>query len=360
MNFASNAVSGNAIEIWRWWMAGLRESVPASLHRKMRNQSVQFECLVEHERIINVKLRRDGRIVWASQNDESLVSNGETFLQSLRMPRGNNLKAALMLKPADVLTKEFYLPEAAMENIYEVLAFEMDRQTPFATEEVYYGYKIINHDRIAKRVRVRLFLIPKKNLEEIFADLDRLGIRAAVATCMRDGESETVLSFDDAEPTRASTGRRLLHALTAGFVIVLAVAVVITPLILKQQNLDELQTEIGKLRKELSESSKFRIDRRQYANQVAYVVQAQASRPSAIVVLRELAEKTSSDTVFSQIVLNASGLRLFGKSSNVSAAFDELDKSDHFRGGSIKLNTQTGSNNGTERFEMSLGLTSRD
>src|SRR5215467_5699393 len=83
----------------------------------------------------------------------------------------------LRLSEQDVLGKTVTLPLAAERELDQVLGFEMDRETPFNAEEIYWNHRIEGADRQNGRLSVRLVLIPKANLAPLLTALDQFGIR---------------------------------------------------------------------------------------------------------------------------------------------------------------------------------------
>ena len=75
---------------------------------------------------ISVRLRSNGR-------EHPLGRYDLTTADLLRMPRPAG-KTVLRLTEADVLSKTVTLPLAAERDLGQVLAFEMDRETPFNAE----------------------------------------------------------------------------------------------------------------------------------------------------------------------------------------------------------------------------------
>src|SRR5438874_1544203 len=58
----------------------------------------------------------------------------------------------------------------------DALAFEMDRETPFKPEELFWSHHIARRDRQTGQLLVRLLLLPRARLERLLAALDRAGI----------------------------------------------------------------------------------------------------------------------------------------------------------------------------------------
>ena len=67
-------------------------------------------------------------------------------------PRSPGKPAVLRLGEADVLGKTLILPLAAERELDQALAFEMDRETPFKPEELYWNHRIEAADRQTGRI----------------------------------------------------------------------------------------------------------------------------------------------------------------------------------------------------------------
>jgi len=96
---------------------------------------------------------------------------------SLRtLPHAAGRPAVLRLPQADLLAKTVVLPLAAERELDQVLAFEMDRETPFKSDELYWNHRVEAIDRQNGRLSVRLLLLPKANLAVLLASLNQAGI----------------------------------------------------------------------------------------------------------------------------------------------------------------------------------------
>src|SRR6516165_809933 len=63
------------------------------------------------------------------------------------LPRVTGRTTVLRLGGPDVLGKTLTLPLAAERELDQVLGFEMDRETPFKAEEIYWNHRIEGSDR---------------------------------------------------------------------------------------------------------------------------------------------------------------------------------------------------------------------
>src|SRR5690606_39160070 len=80
-----------------------------------------------------------GRLPWTAQDAE----HGDALLGSLLAPRVAELPRWLLLPAAAVLRRRLSLPAAAADRLRDVVAFEIDRQTPFAAADVHYDARLV-------------------------------------------------------------------------------------------------------------------------------------------------------------------------------------------------------------------------
>src|SRR5262249_39130228 len=99
-------------------------------------------------------------------------------------PGGARLPSVIRLSHANVLSKTLRLPLAAERQLDQVLAFEMDRETPFGADDVYWNCRVLKRDRERKQLLVRLMLMPRAGLSHLLDHLAAAGIvpqRAEIA-----------------------------------------------------------------------------------------------------------------------------------------------------------------------------------
>lgn len=74
-----------------------------------------------------------------------------------------------------VIVRPVYLPQVAEENLPQVLEYEMRRLLPFRLEEIYYDYLPIG--KKGDKVRLLLFAVPKRIVDEILDALSAFGVK---------------------------------------------------------------------------------------------------------------------------------------------------------------------------------------
>ena len=128
---------------------------------------------------VAVSLRRNGK-----ESPLGQFALGASGLAEV--PRSPGKPAVLRLGEADVLGKTVILPLAAERELDQALLFEMDRETPFKPDELYWNHRIEAADRQTGRLQVRLVLVPKAHLAPLLEPLGQAGV-APVRAEIADG-----------------------------------------------------------------------------------------------------------------------------------------------------------------------------
>ena len=85
------------------------------------------------------------------------------------------LPAALTINHGPAFIKPIKLPLAAMENLAQVVSYELDRFIPVAPEQVWFSFQI--DQKTETEVHVNLFAVHKKPVEECLKLLNASGLR---------------------------------------------------------------------------------------------------------------------------------------------------------------------------------------
>ncbi|MDR2013807.1 MAG: PilN domain-containing protein [Rhodanobacter sp.] len=155
-----------------WWWGELLACLPARWRSALGDRS---ETLL-------LDLRPSEIVVWRERgeavNEYARISRtlppeeqGIEFLR-LRLALGDPLVRTVFCIPSGrVLTRKLSLPSAAEENLRQVLSFEMDRQTPFKADQIYFDSHVLGRDANGRNAQVELVLIPRGQFNQELAAL---------------------------------------------------------------------------------------------------------------------------------------------------------------------------------------------
>ena len=151
-----------------------------------------FEERFKRKRILSVSLSEEGySILYTSRgpfgpgmrlSEEFPVSDGAvepedvaSAVKTMIVDRGLKPQQVLLVLPDEwVLAVPLRLPAAVLENPSEVLAYEMDRFTPFTEEEVFYDYRLLR--KTDGEVVLVLYLVKRERVVPFITAFEKEGL----------------------------------------------------------------------------------------------------------------------------------------------------------------------------------------
>ena len=313
-------------QFWRWWSGELLSFLPPRWREAL---AVEQACLLlsAADDGMRLELERAGQRKSVLQ----LEGGNEAWGQRFQTEVDENLRAlpvVLGLPSARVLRRTVALPVAALENLNAVLGFELDRQTPFKPEQVYFDSRVLRQDPGAKQAQVELLVVPRPVLEESVAALGGLSGRIAAVDVL-DARSQR-LGVNLLPVERRARQPRTQPLIQAGLVAASVVLVFfgLAQIVQNRQaavaEMEELvqaqrerAREVGALRAQLEESAAA-------ANFLAVQKQTQASM---VLLLNELTQRLPDDTFLTRLSVSGNQVSLSGYSSQALKLVAELQES---------------------------------
>ena len=289
-------------EIALWWVGQMRSLAPGLLARPHHQPDaliIAIDAAAGEEITGTILLRRDGR---------------ETGLQRLDLnrplPAGllPHLATGLRLPRSAVLSREVVLPLAAARDLPNVLGFEMDRLTPFAADEVYWGVSGVTPDRARAKLRLTLSIVLRAQAEALRNALARVNLAPSFI--------ETAAGRIELAATRVQPGLGLHRGLSA-LCAVLALACLVTPFLRQQIALDQAAQEITAATPDARAAQELRQQLATAAQGRAAIAQARHAG-DALQVLSVLTAALPDDTWLSDLTLKAGDLTFDGQSANAA------------------------------------------
>jgi general secretion pathway protein L len=158
-----------------------------------------------------------------------------------------------MESEARVLRRSLSLPLAAEHGLTTLLHYEMDRLTPFGTDEVIWEGHVLSRNRRQNLIEAELYVLPRA---AVAAPLQALADKGVVPDCieakLRDG---TVVCLPLGEPNQADINRTRHRLLAAAAVCVaLSVGCIITPFLRQSLAMQGVDAELATLKPQVSEA----------------------------------------------------------------------------------------------------------
>ena len=264
----------------------------------------------------------------------------------------------LLLDETQVLRKELSLPAAAESNLQQVLAFEMDRQTPFRAADVYYTWKILGDGRESGQIRVELFVVPRKLVDP---SLELLGIRGLAAAGVDVAEKGSTVGINLLPPDKRyriiSPQTRVNYALAAAAVVLL-ILVMAQSLQFRASRVRDLESAIAEVQDEAKRVQRLRQQVEETSEASSFLTRRRAESPMAIELLADVTKVLPDDTFLDRLVISQDGVLMQGKSHNAQQLIEVVNKSDSFDNAAFRGSTRLDAASGLEIFEINAEISS--
>ena len=339
-----------------WWTHALASWLPSRL-RTLFGLAHERVLLQRTGEELRLALRRGdgvqdiGQLPWTTQEAE----HGDALLGSLLAPRVAELPRWLLLPAGAVLRRRLSLPAAAAERLRDVVAFEIDRQTPFAAADVYYDARVL--ERRGEQVDAELVVVPRATFDASMSALGTVaGTVAGVDVAGDDGAPLGVNLLADAGRRRRADPWRGWNRAFAAIALV-AVAMAMWQLLSNRRAAADALAEQANAR--AREAREVAVDKRQLVDLVegmAYLQHARAARPTTVEVLDELGRRLPDSTYLEKLSIEGDQILLIGQSSEASALVGQLEGSKLWRSPALTGALQPDPRTGRDRFTMTAQL----
>lgn len=333
-------------QLWTWWTGELWTMLPARMQTVLRRE--------EQEIVVDVHSRASATLclLGAGTRDhcaeiQLLVGDGEPA----GVPPGlagvwpmSPARVALRLPRSEVLELVLDLPAATEENLGEVLGFEMDRNTPFRAEQVYFGFDIAGRDRERQRLQVRLRVVPRVIVDAWLKRLAQLGLTptviGSVAPDLRadvaDGEDRALARIEEIDcgleiRQRQWTVSRLVQWGAAAVLTLAVVTGIALPLYDLHSRAAELELRVAQAKVQADRVLRTLDEMKELRERAEFVVMRKSQAPTIVEMLAELARIFPDDTWVSRFEVTGEDVRIQGESASASSLIALVEESSRFR-----------------------------
>jgi general secretion pathway protein L len=259
-----------------------------------------------------------------------------------------------LLLPADAaLRRVLQLPLAARGKLHQVAGYEMDRQTPFNTAQVYYAVRELARPAATGRCAVELLVVRRDTLDPLLVRLKALGIAVDAVDLPQDSDRLGIdLLPTEQAPHRTRPRLRLNLALAAACVLLLLLAMG-SWLHNRQSVLEQMQAQVDAMQGDAQKVAALRKQLQDDVGAAGFLVQRKAQHPPVLAVLLDLTRRLPSAAWLERFSLDDSGQVGFqGQSPQAAKLIDLLKGSPLLDNANFQGSIQTDPTSGKERFYM--------
>jgi general secretion pathway protein L len=299
-----------------WWKAELVGLLPVPARAWFQDRRETWLLWIEPAAVRVLREAGEGELarIALDQPPEAARDELARLLGSGPVP---DRRLVLVLPAESVLTRHLQFPPAVEPNLRQVLAFEMDRQSPFKADQVYFDHRA---EPVAggRQLQVDLALAPRPVLDALVERARGLDLPLDAADVVSPGPAPRRLGFNllpESARTRRSNPQLRLNLILAAAVLALLVLAMQQAVANRAQALDGLRANVEAARLEARTVAGLR---NQLDNAVAgagYLTERKRQAPSVLRVLGDLSERMPDDTWLERMTFREGGLEIAGQSS---------------------------------------------
>lgn len=362
----ANSVQLNSLRrgigrFFAWWLFELSLLIPEAWRYWYSGRGNILTVAIGAERVAFLRSQPSGLLETGSVSLVGSTDEQKTSVARLlgRVSEGRTHRLYLCLPADRALRRTFHLPMAAEENIRQTLEFELDRQTPFKADQIYFDYRIVERADAEQRLLVELIVLPKPVVEEQIRRAAMLGLPIAAAVLEEDirRDVEHPPNFLPALlQSQRSRGRLWLNIGFLGAVLVLLFFAVSIPLWHKREQAVALSAMVMGARDAAAQTEKLREQLDELVAEHNFPIDRKNSRVPAVVLVNELSKLLPDDTWVSQFDVNGNDLQIQGETGYSSKLIEVLENSGLLKGANYKSPLTQIPGTSVERFHLSAEI----
>lgn len=285
----------------------------------------------------------------------SLPSDDESLLRKClaRFQQQKNAPRYLLLDNKQVLRRMLTLPLSAESKLREVVSFEIDRQTPFTQDQIYFEARVISRNLQSKQCQVELIVLPKQALEK---NLKTLGVLAA------DLSGADVLE-DNLQTLNVNllpSTLRIAHS-SQNFWLNLGLALAGTALLVfamnqvlnnREQVQQGWEQKVAVAKTQAKAANVFREQLKRAGKAEIFLEKFRSSQPAMLTLINDLTKRIPDDTALDKISVNEGRLVLVGQSKQAAALVGQLQGSPYISSPALAGAVQPDTRTNRDRFTL--------
>lgn len=299
-----------------WWKAELVGMLPARWQTWFQDRRETWLAVIEGEELT---IQREGATepfarFPLSQQADVLRSD---LVQLLGRGPHPDRRLILAVPSAAVLLRSLQFPPAVEPNLRQVLSFEMDRQTPFKADQVYFDYRV-EQTAGGKQLKVDLALAPRPVLDGLLERARNLNLSLDGADVPVAGSAGLKRHGFNLLPPAAQTHRtnpQLRLNLILGAAAALLIFMVMQQSVANRaEALEGLRANVETARTEARAVTQLRNQLNTAVSGAGYLTEKKAQTPSVFRVLGDLSERLPDETWLERMTFREGGLEVAGQS----------------------------------------------
>ena len=350
-------------QFFRWWKRELDFLIPKKVKQFIRDeQGYLIVSPDNHQLMLSYLCNGVSEALVSLDINESGIEQFKILQE--KDERLTKAQVIIRLPHQFAIQKELSLPTAAKENLSQVVAYELDRYTPFKPEQVYFAVKRLDGTNELGQIKVLFILTPRLILDGLINDIKALGLSPKHAYY-----DHSVLGFDKFDSSynllpqqlrqKTENLTRIINAALVTLMCLLLFAVIATPVWIENQAVNSLQLKTNTLEKDDKKVKTLQKDIDASIDDTRQLLAEKSAAPAMIEMLNTLSELMPDDTWLSYVQYSDGHLQIQGESPTASALIAVLETSDLFSHVRFVSPVTQDAVNKIERFQITLDVVAK-
>ncbi len=348
-------------KFFRWWLRELEFLVPEKISQWVFEKQSYMIIRPEGNRLALAYIHEGEAEPMATleRNASGMAQYKALLAQDERLAKADLI---LRLTAQQAIQKELALPLAAKENLSQVVAYELDRYTPFKTEQVYFAVKPLEGEHEPGQLRVMLVLTPRETLDTLYEDIKAMGMSPlfvdyeGTPNDLEQRYDGYNLLPEDLREKTANTPRLMYSALIAAVCLLLG-AVLVLPVWFEYQTVKALQEKINAIEKDAKEVKALQQEIDAMIDETQLLIAEKSAVPTVVDMLNTLSALMKDDTWLGFLQYSDGHLQMQGESPAASALLGVLEESELFANARFVSPVTQDKVSGQERFQITVDVT---
>ena len=336
---------------FEWWLTGLFSLLPEKTRERIRptpdelyigvdKQNITFK----HYSVRNQRLIEEKSIEQSDELEKAHIVKWLTELQT------DNIHFILDLSEQKILRKTLLLPMSAETNLDEILSFEMDRQTPFTIDKVYFDHEIVKRDPDNEKLHIDLFVVLKNQLESLLEQIRPLKIQVHRAAASNNKHVNLLPKELRPKPRNQFS---ILNLLIVSITAALFFAMLYLPLLQYGQVLKEMEKELSKVRIQAKQTQALINEKESILSRTQFLNEKRSNQTPIIELLKELTHILPDNTWLNRLIVREDEMQLHGESDIATSIIQTIENSAFFEDAQFRSPVTQNNTTQKDKFHVS-------
>ncbi|WP_333874306.1 PilN domain-containing protein [Methylobacter sp.] len=348
-------------KFFRWWLRELDFLVPEKIRQLVNEKQGFIIVRPEGNRLALTYLLNDQAesLAILERNVSGIAQYKALLAKDERLAKADLI---LRLSGNEAIQKELALPAAVKENLSQVIAYELDRYTPFKAEQVYFAVKPLKGEHEPGQMRVMLVLTPRETLDALYEDVKAMGMSPLFVDYQETPndleqryEGYNLLP-EDLRDKPANTPRLVYTGLIAAICLLLGAALIF-PVWFESHTVNVLQEKIDAVEKDAKEVKALQLEIDAMIHETQLLIEQKNAAPTIVDMLNTLSLLIKDNTWLSYLQYADGHLQIQGESPAASALLGALEDSKLLANASFVSPVTQDKISGQERFQITVDVT---